>query len=706
MTRTRTKALAVMLGASIAISGVCAAFPAMEMEVSALDTTTQVTYPFATGEDAFQYAPTFTLAEQWTAGGDVYTFSRVFFDNPTYDFTDVDYIAVQMRVDEGNFPWFTVGITDTVGKRFMSMASASTPSMYFLSENGSMRELTITVESITLEKGMCGTLIMPMTSMGQWGVNGGVNLDPTKANGFFFTTMADSVWNWAVTVGEIAVYKGEDITTATKETIVSLSGGEREKGKYESIKPTLSFPSDSQTPAPEAPAIGYPFRTGEDAYVNAAEWGGFTIDGTKSNQQTVTVDLGTADFSEASYLIVQYKCGGSPGLQYKLMEGDNAYSIVGMNDSPIYFAAEGETTSSKTCNISFDHLNVLTGAGSMGALIIPMTSMKWEGAAGDLTKIDSLVITTNAQHNGGFDLLIGEIGMYEGEAGSGTFTKLLDLSEKQDDKFSVTSALEENRGKLTFLRAARQTLGDATVDFTADKMVEGSFTKAEKNEEDEIIYTQTGGGIWTGGSYGKRELTTDAYGDQAVRFTALGSNPYGDAYTAFDLAPTGGFSWAGMKGISFYARNDSDVEIAFNIEVDCKTLVPVNGEEKSISDRFNVKQGYRFWLYDINTGKTTIYMTRPTATLPAGFEGWVRIPFEAFNRADWSTNGVTKEYFMDENSTVTYLALTVHAATYANLSFTVNKFGGYATTPQFSSSFIDAGGKTIPELMGLTQEEN
>ena len=292
------------------------------------------------------------------------------------------------------------------------------------------------------------------------------------------------------------------------------------------------------------------------------------------------------------------------------------------------------------------------------------------------------------------------------EAGSGTFTKLLDLSEKQDDKFSVTSALEENRGKLTFLRAARQMLGDATVDFTADKMVEGSFTKAEKNEEDEIIYTQTGGGIWTGGSYGKRELTTDAYGDQAVRFTALGSNPYGDAYTAFDLAPTGGFSWAGMKGVSFYARNDSDVEIAFNIEVDCKTLVPVNGEEKSISDRFNVKQGYRFWLYDINTGKTTIYMTRPTATLPAGFEGWVRIPFEAFNRADWSTNGVTKEYFMDENSTVTYLALTVHAATYANLSFTVNKFGGYATTPQFSSSFIDAGGKTIPELMGLTQEEN
>lgn len=703
MTRTRTKALAVMLGASIAISGVCTAFPAMEMEVSALDTTTQVTYPFATGEDAFQYAPTFAMATE-KASAERWEYVEVKFDGGAKDVRDAKYLAIQIRVDKGD-PGLTVGLIEN-GDRFNNSTDGN--KFYFLSENGSMKEMSSLYSAINLGAGACGTLLMPVSSMSwQWNHS---QSDLSDVTAFYFTANAVYNFDYVLTIGDVGYYDGEPDAAATNFVkLVDCSEGERKKTMYyvDSVNPDcMTMPSDSQTPAPEAPAIGYPFRTGEDAYVNAAEWGGFSVDGTKSNQQTVTVDLGTADFSEASYLIVQYKCGGSPGLQYKLMEGNNAYSVAGMNDSPIYFAAEGETTSSKTCNISFDHLNVLTGAGLMGALIIPMTSMKWEGAAGDLTKIDSLVITTNAQYNGGFDLLIGEIGMYEGEAGSGTFTKLLDLSEKQDDKFSVTSALEENRGKLTFLRAARQTLGDATVDFTADKMVEGSFTKAEKNEEDEIIYTQTGGGIWTGGSYGKRELTTDAYGDQAVRFTALGSNPYGDAYTAFDLAPTGGFSWAGMKGISFYARNDSDVEIAFNIEVDCKTLVPVNGEEKSISDRFNVKQGYRFWLYDINTGKTTIYMTRPTATLPAGFEGWVRIPFEAFNRADWSTNGVTKEYFMDENSTVTYLALTVHAATYANLSFTVNKFGGYTTTPQFSSSFIDAGGKTIPELMGLTQEEN
>ena len=703
MTKTRTKALAVMLGVSIALSGICAAIPASKMDVSALDTTTQVTYPFAAGQTAFQYAPTFTMAAEQTSE-DRWEYVEVKFDGGAKDVRAAKYLAIQIRVDKGD-PGLTLGLIEN-GDRFNN--STDGKKFYFLSEDGSMKEMSCLYSAINLGSGACGTLLMPIASMSwQWN-NAGSDLSAVTA--FYFTANAKYNYNYVLTIGDVGYYDGEPDAAGTNFVkLADCSAGEREKTLYyvDSANPDcMSFPSDSQTPVVQAPAIGYPFRTGEDAYVNAAEWGGFSVDGTKANYQTVTVDLGTVDFSEASYLIVQYKCGGTPGLQYKLMEGDNAYSIVGMNDSPIYFAAEGETTSQKTCNVSFDHLNVLTGAGAMGALIIPMTSMKWEGTAGDLAKIDSLVVTTNSQYNGGFDLLIGEIGMYEGEAGSGTFTKLLDLSQKQDDKFSVTSTLEENRGKLTFLRAARQTLGDATVDFTADKMVEGSFTKAEKNENDEIVYTQTGGGIWTGGSYGKRELTTDAYGDQAVRFTALGSNPYGDAYTAFDLAPTGGFSWAGMKGVSFYARNDSDVEIAFNIEVDCKTLVPVDGVEKSISDRFNVKQGYRFWLYDINTGKTTIYMTRPTATLPAGFEGWVRIPFDAFNRADWSTNGVTKEYFMDENSTVTYLALTVHAATYTNLSFTVNKFGGYTTTPQFSSSFIDAGGKTIPELMGLTKEEN
>lgn len=41
MTKTRTKALALMLGAGIALSGICAAFPAVTVDGNALDTSTR-----------------------------------------------------------------------------------------------------------------------------------------------------------------------------------------------------------------------------------------------------------------------------------------------------------------------------------------------------------------------------------------------------------------------------------------------------------------------------------------------------------------------------------------------------------------------------------------------------------------------------------------------------------------------------------------
>ena len=158
MTRTRTKALAVMLGASIAISGVCAAFPAMEMEVSALDTTTQVTYPFATGEDAFQYAPTFTMATE-KASAERWEYVEVKFDGGAKDVRDAKYLAIQIRVDKGN-PGLTVGLIEN-GDRFNNSTDGN--KFYFLSENGSMKEMSSLYSAINLGVGACGTLLMPVS---------------------------------------------------------------------------------------------------------------------------------------------------------------------------------------------------------------------------------------------------------------------------------------------------------------------------------------------------------------------------------------------------------------------------------------------------------------------------------------------------------------------------------------------------------------
>ena len=96
-------------------------------------------------------------------------------------------------------------------------------------------------------------------------------------------------------------------------------------------------------------------------------------------------------------------------------------------------------------------------------------------------------------------------------------------------------------------------------------------------------------------------------------------------------------------------------------------------------------------------------MTRFTCSLPVGFEGWVRIPFSAFARADWSTNGVTQEQFMGEGSTVSYLAITVHQPTYTQKTIAVNKFGAYGETPKFESVIVTGHGKSMKDLLKLDQ---
>ncbi len=713
MTKKKNKALALALAACMSF-GTLGAFGGLTAReaftASALDTTTQMTYPFETGANAFKFAPTFTGVTE--TGGDHWEFIQVKFDSATVDFTGVTYVAVEIYAMQGS-PSFTVGLHQS-GNRFMTGTAGK--KCYFIKEGGAISELAVGGgQDINFAQGTKGTLLVPMESLvWQWDTG-----DLTKVDSFYFTHNTNYFANWKLAIGSVGIYKGEPDAVAMTR-IADCSTQERAKDKYyvDSSNPScMKFPSEEVIPEPESPTLNaYPFRKGEEAYNNTETWSGFSVDGSKDNQQTVKVkfDVNTADFSNAEYLIVQYKNNTAPGLQYILNEGTHNYSVNGKDGERIYFAEEGKKESALAGKITNGHLNVAQ-TNKLGALIIPMTSMKWNGASGDLSKIDALTITTNSKYNGGFELLIGEIGMYDED--TQTFTKLLDLSTDKRAKFTVSSQLEENKGILTHFKPTLTQLGDSSIDFTAEKMTDGSFTEAKPvykedkpDEIDHYEYTTTGGGIWTGGSYGKRVTTdiTDTYGDKAVQLTTLGTNPYGDGYCAFDLAPAGGFSWAEKKGVSFWARNDSDIEISFNLEVDCRVPNPKDTTKK-ISDRFNIKQGHRFTLYDVNTGKTTIYMTRPCATLPVGFEGWVYVPFTAFARADWSNNGVTQDMFMGADSVVSYLAITVHAATYQNKSFTVNKFGAYATTPKFESAFVDAGGKTIPELLQLdklNKEEN
>lgn len=656
----------------------------------AVGTDSSFTYPFATGDNAFGNAPTFTTVssedaaayKQDNANGH-WEFIQAKFEQT--DLSKANYFAVQIRVDEGN-PGITTGLIEN-NDRFDNCVDGN--KFYFMNEAGTISELSVLYSSINLGANACGTLIMPMAAMAwQWNNS---SSDLTKVNSWFFTTNTNYNSGWALTVGEMGYYVGEPGANGTTFTkLIDLSAGEKEKSAYyvDSLNTScMTMPSDSTAPKPETPQLVYPFRTGEHALDNSATWAGTKNGDTVDNYQTLKVDFddATADFSKASYLVIQYYGkAGNPGITYGLQAGTARYSTVS-DGKQIFFENEGANASNLLGTVLYGSINA--GAQSKGALIIPMDSMVWqfgEETDKDLTKVNSLILTTNSLYNWAFEIVVGEVGYCIGEPGTAgsLYNRVLDLSADKTDKFTATSDLETNRCTVSINKAARETIGDVTVDVKGEGKTADSF------------------GIWDGGSYGNVEMTTDSYNDVAMKLTSTGSNPAGDSYTAITMSGAGGFTWGGMKGASLWARNDSDTEISFNLEVDCKAPVTVKGETQLITDRFNVKQGNRYYLYDVNTGKTTIYMTRPTVTLPVGFEGWVWVPFTAFNRADWSNNGVTKNEFMSEGSTVTYLAITILSSAYENKSFSVNKFGAYSTTPSFRSSFV-TGGSSIAELLNI-----
>ena len=140
MTKAKNKVLALALAACLS-AGVFGAYGGItargSLSANALDASTQMTYPFETGVNAFRYAPSFTGVTE--LGGDHWEFIQIYFDDATVDFTDVKYVAVEIRVDQGS-PRFTVGLHQS-GNRFMT--GSADKMCYYVDENGEISELTV-----------------------------------------------------------------------------------------------------------------------------------------------------------------------------------------------------------------------------------------------------------------------------------------------------------------------------------------------------------------------------------------------------------------------------------------------------------------------------------------------------------------------------------------------------------------------------------
>ena len=632
-------------------------------------------YPFATGDAALANAPTLTgVASQQT--GDTWHWAEQLFDATT-NLANATYVGIEFENVTGN-PGLTIGVMSQ-GTRFGTYTDGKP--VYFVNEAGEVTKLSVLYGSVNFGAGAKGMILLPLSSLSIVGW-GNQNANLSEATSFFFETNGLYNWGFSFKVGEVCYYTGDALKGAAATEILDLYKVRKDKTVANVF--TATFPASSTVGSIAGMTAAYPFATGEKAFENAMIWAGTPSGDSADNYQTFKIAFDEAvDLTNASYVAVHYYAKvGTPGITYGIENNGTRHSIVGSNGEDIYMLDEsGNIKVAST--IIYDSSNI----GSSGCLLIPVSILNKQFGDNDnaMASAKQLILTTNSKYNWAFEIGVGEVGYYTGQPCDDNFTfhKLVDLSNgDKAGSCMVTSDLEANRSTMYCNKSEKMVWGDTTLVFTATGKVDNSID------------------IWTGGAGGKQTMTTDTYGDAALELECTGPREGADAYAAFTLADGLKIDWSNAKGVTVWVRNDGDKELSFNLEID------VISSHTTVRGRFNITQGNRIWLYDVNSGEQTIYMTRPCLTVPAGFEGWVRVPFDAFNQADWSKDSAgifERKYFMTEGCLVPYIAITVYSGDFTNHPFAVNKVGGYTTTPSFVSALVPASDtrKDIASLMGL-----
>ena len=641
-------------------------------------------YPFGKGENGFTYAPTVkALANK--SEGDSWQWFEAIFDAET-DLSSAMFVGVEIDMQVGN-PGLTVGIMG--GGTRWGLYTDGDYAAILVAEDGTMTPLTAQYGGyIWPGEGFKGMLLLPLANLTKVGWDS-ANGSLANSTSFFIEANAQYNWGFEMRVGEVVFFNGLPGNNGDPTKILELD--EVKKSKASGVVFTVEFP-ENVGPQPEdytdisGQTAEYPFRDDELKYSDIAIWKGASQQDSSDNWQLFAVDLPETDLTEATYLAVHYyNKAGVPGITYGIENNGTRYSNVGSDGESFYLLKE-DGSIVKACNLLYDAANV----SQPGALLIPMKFLKLQfgSAENTLEAAKKFIMTTNSKYNYAFEIGIGEIGYYTGypQTDNFEFHKLIDLSNGKLSVYSASCSLGENSGSYYINKIDQRVYGDTTLDFFATGKADGDLIP------------------WEGGAAGTQTMTLDSYGDDALELVCTGPRDNADAYTAFTLADGIHYDYSSAKGITIWARNDSDVELSFNLEIDVKSSYTTS------RGRFNVSQGHRFWLYDVNTKKQTIYMTRPCITLPVGFEGWVRIPFDCFTQAEWSITDANygpfdRQYFMTEGSYIAYIGLTVYSGSYTNKAFAVNKLGSYTETPTFVSALVPASEtrKDIEALMGLSE---
>lgn len=113
-----------------------------------------------------------------------------------------------------------------------------------------------------------------------------------------------------------------------------------------------------------------------------------------------------------------------------------------------------------------------------------------------------------------------------------------------------------------------------------------------------------------------------------------GKNSYAGVH--FNFAREDATDWSGAKGITVYVENTADYLVSFALEIFQYNLETGLLEQYNLND---VGQKYKtVYAYNVETGEEFSYHTQTFTRVPAGFKGWIRIPFSQYAAPAWSTS--------------------------------------------------------------------
>jgi hypothetical protein len=181
---------------------------------------------------------------------------------------------------------------------------------------------------------------------------------------------------------------------------------------------------------------------------------------------------------------------------------------------------------------------------------------------------------------------------------------------------------------------------------------------------------------------------------------------YGN-YMCLQMADTGAYTdrvvWSRTenaqkqlaKGITMYVKNLSRKEIGITLQFDERTSL-------GTLERWCIV-GYpsMYYAWDVKTNaEYTFYCKSDQFQIPVGFEGYVRIPFEAYGVPEWcstSTQGV--DQILDVESFAGTFMLTSDNTRFEDLEFFIKNIGVYFNETTKSTLFDSS--HSIKTNMGL-----